>query len=446
MEQENKEQNLQEIISKDPMLIQYHKFKKEFIKNEILLGVKFNKNITNLFSKILKTHKIPYKNYNPVKHSKNSNENIYITKYQINEKETLIKLIEDSISEEEKKNNKITYEITEENIILTIKNFSYEEILKNFFEYENETNIKNFPSGFEIIGKIAHMNLRDEYLKYKYVIGELILEKNPSIKTVVNKIGKIENIYRTYNMEILSGEENYFVEHKEDSIIFKFDLRKTYWCSRLQNERSRILNLISKNNILLDAFCGVGPLSLRACKKGIKVFANDLNPDCYKYLNDNIKYNKINKDLIKTYNMDAREFIKIFIEKSKKIINDDEDNLDNNFPHDIHIDHIYMNLPKDAIEFLDVFIGLFKGCKENIYNKDNLPIVHVYGFAKTCDNPIEELKERISKAFHLDFNIFKEKCENDILNIENVRDISNRKVVYCIDMKIPYIVAYGLNK
>ena len=446
MEQENKEQNLQEIISKDPMLIQYHKFKKEFIKNEILLGVKFNKNITNLFSKILKTHKIPYKNYNPVKHSKNSNENIYITKYQINEKETLIKLIEDSISEEEKKNNKITYEITEENIILTIKNFSYEEILKNFFEYENETNIKNFPSGFEIIGKIAHMNLRDEYLKYKYVIGELILEKNPSIKTVVNKIGKIENIYRTYNMEILSGEENYFVEHKEDSIIFKFDLRKTYWCSRLQNERSRILNLISKNNILLDAFCGVGPLSLRACKKGIKVFANDLNPDCYKYLNDNIKYNKINKDLIKTYNMDAREFIKIFIEKSKKIINDDEDNLDNNFPHDIHIDHIYMNLPKDAIEFLDVFIGLFKGCKENIYNKDNLPIVHVYGFAKTCDNPIEELKERISKAFHIDFNIFKEKCESDILNIENVRDISNRKVVYCIDMKIPYIVAYGLNK
>ena len=446
MEQENKEQNLQEIISKDPMLIQYHKFKKEFIKNEILLGVKFNKNITNLFSKILKTHKIPYKNYNPVKHSKNSNENIYITKYQINEKETLIKLIEDSISEEEKKNNKITYEITEENIILTIKNFSYEEILKNFFEYENETNIKNFPSGFEIIGKIAHMNLRDEYLKYKYVIGELILEKNPSIKTVVNKIGKIENIYRTYNMEILSGEENYFVEHKEDSIIFKFDLRKTYWCSRLQNERSRILNLISKNNILLDAFCGVGPLSLRACKKGIKVFANDLNPDCYKYLNDNIKYNKINKDLIKTYNMDAREFIKIFIEKSKKIINDDEDNLDNNFPHDIHIDHIYMNLPKDAIEFLDVFIGLFKGCKENIYNKDNLPIVHVYGFAKTCDNPIEELKERISKAFHLDFNVFKEKCECDILNIENVRDISNRKVVYCIDMKIPYIVAYGLNK
>ena len=446
MEQENKQQNLQEIISKDPMLIQYHKFKNEFIKNEILLGVKFNKNITNFFTKILKSHKIPYKNFNPIKHSKNSNENIYITKYQINEKETLIKLIENSISDEKKKNENITYEITEENITLTTKNFTYEQILKNFFEYENETNIKNFPSGFEIIGKIAHMNLRDEYLKYKYVIGELILEKNPSIKTVINKIGKIENIYRTYNMEILSGEENYFVEHKEDSIIFKFDIRKTYWCSRLQNERSRILNLISKNNILLDAFCGVGPLSLRACKKGIKVFANDLNPDCYKYLNDNIKYNKIKKDLIKTYNMDAREFIKIFIEKSKKIINDDDDNLDNNFPYDIHIDHIYMNLPKDAIEFLNVFIGLFIGCKENIYNKNNLPIVHVYGFAKICDNPIEELKERISKAFNLDFKIFKEKCESDILNIENVRDISNRKVVYCIDMKIPYIVAYGLNK
>jgi tRNA G37 N-methylase Trm5 len=105
-----------------------------------------------------------------------------------------------------------------------------------------------------------------------------------------------------------------------------------------------------------------------------------------------------------------------------------------------------MNLPKDAIEFLDVFIGLFKGCKENIYNKDNLPIIHVYGFAKTNSDsdPIEELKMRIAKSFKIDYNLFKEKCEKDILNIENVRDISNKKVVFCIDMRIPYIIGFKL--
>ena len=42
----------------------------------------------------------------------------------------------------------------------------------------------------------------------------------------------------------------------------------------------------------------------------------------------------------------------------------------------------------------------------------------------------------------MDYELFKKECEKDILNIQNVRDISNKKVVYCIDMKIPEIVAY----
>ena len=147
------------------------------------------------------------------------------------------------------------------------------------------------------------MNLREQYLKYKYFIGQLILDKNSSIATVVNKVGKIDNVYRTYEMEILAGEENYNVEHKEGNVRFQFDLRKTYWSSRLQNERDRVLKLLQKNEVLCDAFCGVGPLALRACKKGVKVYANDLNPDAYEYLNNNIKLNKLNKDnyLIKTY-------------------------------------------------------------------------------------------------------------------------------------------------
>ena len=40
-------------------------------------------------------------------------------------------------------------------------------------------------------------------------------------------------------------------------------------------------------------FCGVGPLAIRAAKNGIKVFANDLNPDCYSYLKINIEKNKV---------------------------------------------------------------------------------------------------------------------------------------------------------
>ena len=429
---------------KDIFLQDYLLWKKHFIKISSILGVKFNKKDTSKFVKILKPHKNSYKNLNPIKHSKDSNDNIYLTKFLPEEKGKL---------EEVLKNEK-NWSIIEESITLNEKNFSYEEIFKYFIEDEidkkkldeNEVNMDNLlkalPNGFEIVGKIAHMNLRDQYLKYKYFIGQLILDKNPSLSTVINKVGKIDNVYRTYDMEILAGEENYNVEHKEGNVRFQFDLRKTYWCSRLQNERDRVLKLLKKNEVLCDAFCGVGPLALRACKQGVKVYANDLNPDAYTYLNNNIRINKLNKDNIKTYNMDAREFIKGLVNMSKNNVDEDEENGDKIFPKDLHINHFYMNLPKDAIEFMDIFVGLFKGCKNDIYNKDNLPIIHVYGFAKIDNNPHELLKKRIAKAFKIEYDLFKKECEKDILNIQNVRDISNKKVVYCIDMKIPEIIAY----
>ena len=44
------------------------------------------------------------------------------------------------------------------------------------------------PSSFESIGHIAHLNIRDELLPYKHVIGQVIMDKNPNITTVVNKV------------------------------------------------------------------------------------------------------------------------------------------------------------------------------------------------------------------------------------------------------------------
>jgi tRNA G37 N-methylase Trm5 len=43
------------------------------------------------------------------------------------------------------------------------------------------------PSSFETVGHIAHLNLRDELLPYKHLVGQVLLDKNPNIQTVVNK-------------------------------------------------------------------------------------------------------------------------------------------------------------------------------------------------------------------------------------------------------------------
>lgn len=44
------------------------------------------------------------------------------------------------------------------------------------------------PSAYEAIGHIAHLNLRDEHQPWKHIIAQVLLDKNPAIKTVVNKV------------------------------------------------------------------------------------------------------------------------------------------------------------------------------------------------------------------------------------------------------------------
>lgn len=94
---------------------------------------------------------------------------------------------------------------------------------------------------------------------------------------------------------------------------------------------------------LADIFCGCGPLAVRAARKGLFVIANDLNPYGYEYLVHNAQLNKISQKML-CYNMCARAVMKkLYAEKAKRAVEFKEP------------DHIYMNLPVDAIEFLDVF-------------------------------------------------------------------------------------------
>ena len=236
-------------------------------------------------------------------------------------------------------------------------------------------------------------------------------------------------------MEVLAGEHKFEVEHREGSCIFHFDIRKVYWCSRLQAERDRVIKKFKKGEVLCDAFCGVGPLAVKAAKAGFKVIANDLNPDCYECINTNIKKNKVNPNFITTFNMDAREFIRAVVDQSKNY-KDEEQNFDGKFPVNQRVDHFYMNLPKDAIEFLDVFVGLFNNTKKEIYSKSNLPIVHVYGFSNARD-PKEDLFCRVASAFSID------KLDPEhVVDFHDVRDVSNNKHMFCLSIRVPPEVAY----
>ncbi|CBI20400.3 unnamed protein product, partial [Vitis vinifera] len=235
------------------------------------------------------------------------------------------------------------------------------------------------PSAFEMVGHIAHLNLRDEHLPYKKLIAKVVLDKNkPKIQTVVNKTDAIHNDYRTMQLEVLAGNRSLVTTVIENGMRFQVDLATVYWNSRLATERQRLLNCFTRNDVVCDVFSGVGPIAISAAKKVKRVYANDLNPYAIEYLESNSVLNKLERK-IKVFNMDGRRFINAMFTSDKAE----------------SITQVVMNLPNDAAEFLDAFRGIFR--KKSRDKQLKLPMIHVYGFSKAQD-PEFDFHQRIRIA------------------------------------------------
>ena len=141
----------------------------------------------------------------------------------------------------------------------------------------------------------AHLNLKSDYLPYKKLIAEVLVDKNPQIQTVINKIDDVggDSEFRTFKYEVLDGPDNMDVEVNEGDCVLRFNWAKVYWNSRLQTEHARLVDLFKKGEAVCDVMAGVGPFALPAGKKGVFVYANDLNPACYEALSENVRRNKV---------------------------------------------------------------------------------------------------------------------------------------------------------
>ncbi|KAK7204020.1 Met-10+ like-protein-domain-containing protein [Myxozyma melibiosi] len=378
---------------------------------------------------------------------------------------------------------------------LGYKHWKPEEILSAVLP---EDLLDEVPTGFSLTGHIAHMNLRSQYLPYKYLIGQVILDKNPSVRTVVNKLDTIDTVFRTFEMEVIAGEKNYMVEHRESDCTFRFDFSKVYWNSRLQGEHLRLISIFKPGEAICDVMAGVGPFALPAGKNGLMVLANDLNGDSFASMQENIKINKVSNNVF-PYNLDGREFIKISVselrrlahlrkmlrvpvkdaasgpegsggeqgpsnKKAKKAENsvrrsDMQTSPDGGkekgkkskgrqgpkvreVPVPTTYAHYVMNLPHAAIEFLDAFRGLHK---DDDVATTPMPMVHVYCFHKSDDpeDPKPEdsvvhpaLRQRVADALGFEIPI-------EELSFHYVRLVAPSKTMHCISFRLPREVAFA---
>ena len=70
-------------------------------------------------------------------------------------------------------------------------------------------------------------------MPYRKVIGQIVLDKCPHLRTVVTKIGQIDSVYRYYNLECIAGEPCYETLVVEDKVRLFVDVSLMYWCTKL---------------------------------------------------------------------------------------------------------------------------------------------------------------------------------------------------------------------
>jgi tRNA G37 N-methylase Trm5 len=329
-------------------------------------------------------------------------------------------------------------------ITLTSDNFTTSEILSEILPKD-----VIIPAGFEQIGHIAHLNLLDSQLPYKYIIGNVFLEMNKKsgIKTVVNKVESLASEFRELHMEVIAGTtqeedpEIFITKVKQHGINFLVPLDKVYWNSRLEFEHKRFVDSLPSTDILYDVMAGVGPFAVPAGLKGMQVFANDLNPTAINALQYNWNKNK-NKKGVKNgslipYVMDGRKFIEMI--REKHLINGPVIDQDNNETKIIRKRHFVMNLPALAVTFLDAFTG---NQWKNHPNIDKTFFVHVYLFSS--DKTIELAKNNAIVQVAINLKIINN--ENDeipysfiknVFDVYYVRDVAPMKYMFLVSFKMP---------
>lgn len=161
--------------------------------------------------------------------------------------------------------------------------------------------LKFVPRGFEVVGDIAILNLPKELDEYKFEIARALLESlRPRIRLVVKRASPARDPERIHDYEILAGSGGLETLHKEGGCVFKVDISKAFFSSRLQYERARIASLVRPGEIVINMFAGVGSFSIVIAKRvpNVRVYSIDVNPEAYKLMVENVKLNRVRNKVV----------------------------------------------------------------------------------------------------------------------------------------------------
>lgn len=248
---------------------------------------------------------------------------------------------------------------------------------------------------FEVIGDIA---LIEDEVPEPEKVAEAIMKVKNNVRTVLAALGPVEGEFRTRRFRTIAGEDRTSTIHREYGCRYYIDLERAYFTPRLATERSRILAQVLEGQTVVDMFAGVGPYSIMIAKKSprIRVIAIDKNPDAVEFLRRNIELNSAsNVEAIEgDANIEAERFPGL-------------------------ADHIIMNLPHNAHDFLGAAVKL---CAPG-------GIIHYYDITPEDDlfeGSLELIREAAKRAGR----------KTETIDTRIVRSYAPHQLNVCIEMKV----------
>ena len=339
---------------------------------------------------------------------------------------------------------------------ISYKQLEFGYILERLLQSSDETPA---PTAYEQIGHIAHFNLKAHHVPYGKLIGQVLIDCNPTIETVVNKIAPVSGPYRTYELEFLAGREETQTTVVEHGVSMDLDVSNCYWCTRLSGERQALLKEeIKRNQIVADVFCGVGALCLLSNRdKDCTIWANDWNPDAIQFFEGNIAKNNLESQKFHLSCGDTYDYmIQLGMESPSSSSAKKKDkgaSKDDRLP-----DHIVMNFPLEAPNFLGALRWWPSQKVQLHYNEfKSYPRVHVYTFSRADGSRSEEdvaidmiadklvplmggyedEEEDDQKSMSGSYRLQEMEEEyNTNITTRQVRDVAPGKVVVCVSFSV----------
>ncbi|MTI65663.1 MAG: 23S rRNA (uracil(1939)-C(5))-methyltransferase RlmD [Firmicutes bacterium] len=144
--------------------------------------------------------------------------------------------------------------------------------------------------------------------KKKFI--KALLKKHPEITTIVMNINNRKTSVVLGKVEkVLYGKG--FIEDTLCGCIFQISLKSFYQVNPVQTEKlyNKAIDMakLDTNDVVLDAYCGIGTISLILSDKVKKVIGVELNQDAVKDAIKNAKRNKIKN--VRFYQSDAGKFM-----------------------------------------------------------------------------------------------------------------------------------------